>query len=92
MPWLKRGGHNEKEPVPAMLRRQVDSWADTWLKAKFSRLLELRDSPSGAARLSTSTSGTALGVAGQDDFFVRHTRMTLTGFGNSFLHRDPDRP
>lgn len=25
-----------------MLRRQVDSWADAWLKAKFSRLLELR--------------------------------------------------
>ena len=28
--------------VPTMLRRQVDSWADAWLKAKFSRLLELR--------------------------------------------------
>ena len=31
-----------KAPVPAMLRRQVDTWADAWLRAKFSRLLELR--------------------------------------------------
>ena len=28
--------------VPARLRQQVDRWADTWLKAKFSWLLELR--------------------------------------------------
>ena len=28
--------------VPAPLRQQVDRWAETWLKAKFSRLLELR--------------------------------------------------
>ena len=28
--------------VPALLRQQVDRWAETWLKAKFSRLLELR--------------------------------------------------
>src|SRR5438874_11360754 len=28
--------------VPAQLRQQVDRWADTWLKAKFARLLELR--------------------------------------------------
>jgi hypothetical protein len=29
-------------PVPALLRQQVDRWAETWLTAKFSRLLELR--------------------------------------------------
>lgn len=28
--------------VPALLRQQVDRWAETWLEAKFSRLLELR--------------------------------------------------
>jgi hypothetical protein len=28
--------------VPALLRQQVDRWAETWLKAKFTRLLELR--------------------------------------------------
>ena len=28
--------------VPALLRQQVDRWAETWLTAKFSRLLELR--------------------------------------------------
>jgi hypothetical protein len=28
--------------VPGLLRRQVDRWAETWLNAKFSRLLELR--------------------------------------------------
>jgi hypothetical protein len=33
--------------VPALLRQQVDRWADTWLKAKFSRLIELRAQDSG---------------------------------------------
>jgi hypothetical protein len=28
--------------VPGLLRQQVDRWAETWLKGKFSRLLELR--------------------------------------------------
>lgn len=28
--------------VPALLRQQVDRWAETWLRTKFSRLLELR--------------------------------------------------
>ena len=28
--------------APALLRQQVDRWAETWLAAKFSRLLELR--------------------------------------------------
>ena len=28
--------------VPALLRQQVDRWAETWLTTKFSQLLELR--------------------------------------------------
>lgn len=28
--------------VPVQFRQQVDRWAEAWLKAKFSRLLELR--------------------------------------------------
>jgi hypothetical protein len=28
--------------VPTLLRQQVDRWAQTWLTAKLSRLLELR--------------------------------------------------
>jgi hypothetical protein len=28
--------------VPTLLRQQVDRWAQTWLTAKFSRLLQLR--------------------------------------------------
>lgn len=28
--------------VPALLRQQVDRWAETWLRTKFSRFLELR--------------------------------------------------
>ena len=36
-----------KAPVPAMLQREVDRWADAWLTAKFSRLLELRAQDSG---------------------------------------------
>jgi hypothetical protein len=28
-----------------LLRQQVDRWAETWLKAKFSRLLEWRTGP-----------------------------------------------
>jgi hypothetical protein len=31
-----------KTSVPLLLQRQVNGWAETWLAAKFSRLLELR--------------------------------------------------
>jgi hypothetical protein len=31
-----------KTSVPALLRQRVDRWAEAWLTAKFSRLLELR--------------------------------------------------
>ena len=40
------GGRRDREwvmaSVPAALRQQVDRWAETWLTATFSRLLELR--------------------------------------------------
>jgi hypothetical protein len=62
--------------VPAQLRQQVDRWAETWLKATFSRLLELRAQDPGPfnypiavfsewrGKAFTSTFGTALGAAG----------------------------
>ena len=61
--------------VPTLLRQQVDRWSQTWLTAKFARLLELRArdpgpfnypiecSQSGAARPSTSMFDTALAAA-----------------------------
>ena len=61
--------------VPTLLRQQVDRWAQTWITAKFSRLLELRARDpgpfnypievfaNGGARPSTSMFDTALGVA-----------------------------
>ena len=36
---LADDGHHA---APALLQQQVDRWAETWLKTKFSRLLELR--------------------------------------------------
>jgi hypothetical protein len=63
--------------VPTLLRRQVDRWAQTWLTAKFSRLLELRACDPGPFNYP---------------IVVRHTRMTLSGFGRFdlayFRHTD----
>jgi hypothetical protein len=59
--------------VPALLRQQVDRWAETWLRTKFSRLLELR------AHLNVRYR--ARSRRPEDDFVVRHTRLTLIGFG-----------
>jgi hypothetical protein len=94
-----------QEPQPAMLRRQVDSWADTWLKAKFSRLLELRAQDPGPFNYPIAVFSEWRGKAfylnvryrarsrrPEDDFVIRHTRMTLTGFGRFdlayFRHTD----
>ena len=91
--------------VPALLRQQVDRWAETWLKAKFSRLLELRAQDPGPFNYPIAVFSEWRGKAfylnvryrdrsrrAEDDFVVRHTRMTLTGFGRFdlayFRHTD----
>ena len=92
-------------PVPALLRQQVDRWAQTWLTAKFSRLLELRARDPGPFNYPIEVFAEWRGKAFylnvryrarsrkvEDDFVVRHTRMTLTGFGRFdlayFRHTD----
>src|SRR5688500_16451552 len=85
--------------VPALLRQQVDRWAETWLKAKFSRLRELRAHDPGPFNYPIAVFSEWRGKAfylnvryrtrsrrPEDDFVVRHTRMTLTGFGRFDLH------
>ena len=80
--------------VPALLRRQVDRWAETWLTAKFSRVLELRAQNPGPFNYPIAVFSEWRGKAFylnvryraqsrrlEEDFVVRQTRMTLTGFG-----------
>jgi len=80
--------------VPALLRRQVDRWAETWLTAKFSRVLELRAQNPGPFNYPIAVFSEWRGKAfylnvhyraqsrrPEEDFVVRQTRMTLTGFG-----------
>jgi len=91
--------------VSARLRRQVDQWAKTWLTAKFSRLLELRAQDPGPFNYPIAVFSEWRGKAfylnvqyrarnrkPEDDFVIRHTRMTLTGFGRFdlayFRHTD----
>ena len=91
--------------VPALLRQQVDRWADAWLTAKFSRLLELRAQDPGPFNYPVAVFSEWRGKAfylnvryrarsrrPEDDFVVRHTRRTLTGFGRFdlayFRHTD----
>jgi hypothetical protein len=51
-----------KTPVPAILRQQVNRWAETWFIAKFSRLLELRGARSRSLQLPDRV---VLGIARQ---------------------------
>jgi len=80
--------------VPAALRQQIDRWAERWLTAKFARLLELRARDPGSFNYPIAVFSEWRGNAfylnvryrarsrrPEDDFLVRHTRMTLTGFG-----------
>ena len=80
--------------VPTLLRQQIDQWADTWLKTKFSRVFELRAQDPGAFNYPIAVFSEWRGKAfylnvryrarsrrPEDDFVVRQTRMTLTGFG-----------
>jgi hypothetical protein len=80
-----------KTSVPVLLQRQVNGWAETWLAAKFSRLLELRARDPGPFNYPIAVFSEWRGKAiylnvryrarsrnPEDDFVVRHTRMTLT--------------
>jgi hypothetical protein len=80
--------------VPAALRQQVDRWAETWITTKFSTLLELRARDPGPFNYPIAVFPEWRGKAfylcarfrarsrrPEDDFVVRHARMTLTGFG-----------
>jgi len=83
-----------KTSVPAILRQQVDRWAETWVTTKFSRLLELRAQNPGPFNypiaLFSEWRGKAFYLSTryrtrsrkpEDDFVVRNTRMTFTGSG-----------
>ncbi len=80
--------------VPGLVREQIDRGALAWLRAKFSRLLELRALDPGPFNYPIAVFSEWRGKAfylsvryrarsrrPQDDFVVRRTRMTLTGFG-----------
>ena len=101
----RRGRERVIASVPAALRLQVDRWAETWLSAKFSRLLELRARDPGPFNYPVEVFSDWRGKAfylcarfrarsrrPEDDFVIRHARMTLTGFGRFdlayFRHTD----
>lgn len=80
--------------VPAQVRRQIDQWASRWLTSRFSRTLELRVLDPGPFNYPVEVFSEWRGKTfylsvwyrarsrrPEDDFIVRHTRMTLVGFG-----------
>jgi hypothetical protein len=80
--------------VPTSVKQQVERWARSWLEAKFARLLERRAFDPGPFNYPIAVFSEWRGKAfylcvpyrarsrkPEDDFIVRHTRMTLTGFG-----------
>ncbi|MSO61566.1 MAG: hypothetical protein EXQ50_05675 [Acidobacteria bacterium] len=80
--------------IPSLLQQQVDRWPAEWLQSKFSRLLKLRALDPGPFNYPIEVFPEWRGKAfylcvryrarsrrPEDDFIVRHTRMTLTGFG-----------
>ena len=90
------GGTRDRAPakVPTELKRQLDRRAHDWLTAKFSRLLELRTADPGPfnypVEVFTEWRGKAFYLCAryrarsrrpEDDFVVRNTRLTITGFG-----------
>ncbi len=94
-----------KTSVSALLRQQIDRWAESWLNAKFARFLELRARDPGPFNYPIAVFAEWRGKAfylcvryrarsrkAEDDFVVRHTRMTLTSFGRFdlayFRHTD----
>jgi len=80
--------------MPIELRQQIDRWANESLRAKFSRLLELRIADPGPfnypVEVFSEWRGKAFYLclryrAGEGrppgDFVLRKTRLTMTGFG-----------
>jgi hypothetical protein len=80
--------------VPVSVRLQVERWARAWLESKFTRLLELRALDPGPFNYPVAVFSEWRGKAfylcvryrarsrkPEDDFIVRHTRMTTAGFG-----------
>ena len=91
--------------VPASVRQQIDRWVSAWLETKFARLLELRAIDPGHFNYPVAVFSEWRGKAfylcvryrarsrkPEDDFVVRHTRMTLRGYGRFdlayFRHTD----
>ena len=85
-----------KTAVPAQLRQQVERWANAWLTGKFSRLIELRARDPGpfnypievfaewrAKAFYLNVRYRAHNRKVDDDFVVRHTRMTPTASAGS---------
>jgi len=79
--------------VPVILRQQVDRWAEAWIATTFSQLLDMRARDPGPFNYPIEVFSDWRGKAfylcvryrarsrrPEDDFVVRHTRMTLTGF------------
>ncbi len=80
--------------VPSDLREQIDHWAEQWLRQRFARLLELRALDPGPfnypVEVFVEWRGKTFYLCAryrarsrnpEDDFVVRRTRMTMTGFG-----------
>lgn len=93
-PFAGSPGPIAKSVVPAQVREQVDEWASRWLPATFSRTLELRARDPGPFNYPVevfpewrgrifylSVRYRARSRRPEDDLIVRHTRMTLVGFG-----------
>jgi hypothetical protein len=76
------------------LRRQIDRWADEWLRRNFARGLALRAADPGPfnypVEVFSEWRGKSFYICAryrarsrrpEDDFIVRTARMTLIGFG-----------
>lgn len=79
--------------VPDDARRHVDTWADAWLRSKFTRLLELRAKDPGPfnypVEVFSEWRGKSFYICAryrtnsgrpENDFIHRSARLTMTGF------------
>lgn len=80
--------------VPQDVKAQIDRWADRWIPNTFGRLLDLRAKDPGPFNYPIEVYSEWRGYAfylccrfrsrsrrPEDDFVVRHTRLTTTHFG-----------